>query len=156
MTTVSTVPVGRIRLANGKFGCHPGQDQESVPLRKRILGLLSEDGSLSAREIANILKLKHINSVKAVLKKDDVHISMWRRDEDGGRLYPRPVYALGKGKDAKKPPKLTKADYNKRFRSTLRVASVWDLGIPKRERHAVPNVRSVDVRAGDSRRGEEA
>ena len=156
MTNALPVKEGPPRQANGKFGCRPGAVQESVPLRLRILGLLKEDGPMSAREIAKILKLKHINTVAAALKKGDYHIAAWRRDSDGGRLYPRALYAYGPGHNVKKPPKLTRADYNNRFRSKLRVASVWDLGIPKRERHAVPNVRNMDVRAGNQGRNQEA
>ncbi len=105
---------------------------------------------MTARELAEQLKIKHVNQIAAALQGcDHFHISGYRRDEDGGRLYPRALYAYGPGKDAKKPPKLGKQEYNRRAKEKMRktVSSVWDLGIfyEDRRKHALSNVRSLDV-----------
>ena len=154
MTTVSIAKGGVIRQANGKFGCHPGKGQASASIRSRILSLLKDNGPLTAREIATELKLTHINQVASALGDcPDFHIDSYRRDEDGGRLYPRALYAYGPGRNASKPKPLTKVDYNKRSKLKMKrtVTSVWDLGIPSRERrkHAVSRVRGVDKSSPD-------
>ena len=150
MKGVSDAKDGPIRLGNGKFGCRHSQGPAHVPIRSRILNLLQELGPMTARELAEQLKIKHVNQIAAALQGcDHFHISGYRRDEDGGRLYPRALYAYGPGKDAKKPPKLGKQEYNRRAKEKMRktVSSVWDLGIfyEDRRKHALSNVRSLDV-----------
>jgi hypothetical protein len=149
MTTVSIAKGGVIRLENGKFGCHPGKVQANASIKSRILALIKENGPMSAREIAQELKLDTPNRVPAALQgSKEYHIYSYRRDEDGGRLYPRALYAYGPGRDAPKPKPLTKVDYNKRSKLKMKrtVTSVWDLGIPSRERrqHAMSRVRGMD------------
>jgi hypothetical protein len=149
-TDVSVAKDGPFRLGNGKFGCRLSQAPALVPIRLRILTLLQELGPMTARELAEQLKIKHVNQIAAALQGcDHFHISGYRRDEDGGRLYPRALYAYGPGKDAKKPPKLSRQEYNKRSKAKMRktVSSVWDLGIfyEDRRKHALSNVRSLDV-----------
>lgn len=92
---------------------------------------------MTAREIAEELGLKHITQVSAALgpfRGTLVRVGGWRRDEDGGRLYPRALYAAGPGVDAPKPEKLPRSEYNRRARHKLRsqVASVWELGLQAR------------------------
>lgn len=150
MTDVSAAKDGPFRLGNGKFGCRHSQAPAPVPIRLRILTLLQELGPMTARELAEQLKIKHVNQIAAALQGcDHYHISGYRRDEDGGRLYPRALYAYGPGKEAKKPPKLSRQEYNKRSKAKMRktVSSVWDLGIfyEDRRKHALSNVRSLDV-----------
>jgi hypothetical protein len=116
---------------------------------------------MTARELAEQLKIKHVNQIAAALQGcDHFHISGYRRDEDGGRLYPRALYAYGPGKDAKKPPKLGRQEYNRRAKEKMRktVSSVWDLGIfyEDRRKHALSNVRGVDVCTWNERGKEEA
>lgn len=154
MTTVSIAKGGVIRQASGKFGCHPGKAQASASIRSRILSLLKDNGPLTAREIATELKLPYINQVAAALGDcPNFHIYSYRRDEDGGRLYPRALYAYGPGKNAPKPKPLTRVEYNKRSKLKMKhtVTSVWELGIPSRERrkHAVSRVRGVDKSSPD-------
>ncbi len=149
-TDVSAAKDGPFRLGNGKFGCRHSQAPALVPIRSRILNLLQELGPMTARELAEQLKIKHVNQIAAALQgSDHFHISGYRRDEDGGRLYPRALYAYGPGKEAKKPPKLSRQEYNKRSKAKIRktVSSVWDLGIfyEDRRKHALSNVRSLDV-----------
>jgi hypothetical protein len=150
MTDVSAAKDGPFRLGNGKFGCRHSQAPAPVPIRLRILTLLQELGPMTARELAEQLKIKHVNQIAAALQGcDHYHISGYRRDEDGGRLYPRALYAYGPGKEAKKPPKLSRQEYNKRSKAKMRktVSSVWDLGIfyEDRRKHALSNMRSLDV-----------
>ena len=150
MTDVSAAKDGPFCLGNGKFGCRHSQAPAPVPIRLRILTLLQELGPMTARELAEQLKIKHVNQIAAALQGcDHYHISGYRRDEDGGRLYPRALYAYGPGKEAKKPPKLSRQEYNKRSKAKMRttVSSVWDLGIfyEDRRKHALSNVRSLDV-----------
>jgi len=149
-TDVSAAKDGPFRLGNGKFGCRHSQAPAPVPIRLRILTLLQELGPMTARELAEQLKIKHVNQIAAALQGcDHYHISGYRRDEDGGRLYPRALYAYGPGKEAKKPPKLSRQEYNKRSKAKMRttVSSVWDLGIfyEDRRKNALSNVRSLDV-----------
>ena len=154
MTTVLIAKGEVFRQANGKFGCRPGKARASASIRSRILSLLKENGPLTAREIATELKLPYINQVASALGDcPDFHISSYRRDEDGGRLYPRALYAYGPGRNAPKPKPLTKVEYNKRNKAKMKrtVTSVWDLGIPSRDRrkHAVSRVRGVDKSSPD-------
>jgi hypothetical protein len=149
-TDVLAAKDGPFRLGNGKFGCRHSQGPAPVPIRLRILTLLQELGPMTARELAEQLKIKHVNQIAAALQGcDHYHISGYRRNEDGGRLYPRALYAYGPGKDAEKPPKLSTQEYNRRAREKMRkkVSSVWDLGIfyEDRRKHALSNVRSLDV-----------
>lgn len=150
MTDVLVAKDGPIRLANGKFGCLHLQGPEHVPLRLKILNLIQEHGPMTAREISEELSINHVNQIAAALQGcENFHISGYRRDEDGGRLYPRALYAYGAGKDAKRPPKLGRKEYNRRSKEKMRktVSSVWDLGVfyEDRKKHALSNVRSLDV-----------
>lgn len=95
--------------------------------------LLAEHGPMTAREIAAELGVspEYVRGSLGRAKADkQIHIKAWRRDEDGGRLYPRAIWAAGDGRDAPKPPKLTKLDYNRRHRQrkARAVSSVWQLG----------------------------
>lgn len=60
-----------------------------------------------------------------------LYIHSYRRDEDGGRLYPRALWAVGNRPDAKRPKPLPKSVYNKRGKDKMRkrVASVFHLGL---------------------------
>lgn len=154
MTTVSIAKGGVFRQANGKSGCPHTLAQANAPIRLRILMLLKQSGPLTAREIAAELKLKHISHVTSALGDlPDYHVHSYRRDEDGGRLYPRALYAYGPGQDACKPEPLSKVEYNKRSKAKISrtVTSVWDLGIPNRYRkkHAVSRVRGMDKGSPD-------
>ena len=104
--------------------------------RDQMMALLNEHGPMTAREIAEEMNIS-INAVTAILRRkyinqrDDWHIAGYRRDEDGGRLYPRALYMAGPGVNSPKPKPLSHHEYNKRARSKTkrRVASVFQLGV---------------------------
>lgn len=105
----------------------------------KILILLRDHGPLTRREIAEELGDAETKALAGLMQRNRgtlLHISGYRRDSDGGRLYPRALYKYGPGVDAKRPRPLTQAEYNKRARSKCKkmVSSVFDLAVPSRER----------------------
>lgn len=107
---------------------------------KQILELLN-DGPMTAAEITEALGLTnhHVSSVMGRLVVENsrhpqrVHIKSWVHDHFGQRRYPRALYALGKGSNAKKPkpdPLARKKEYEARKRSILKTASVFNLAVP--------------------------
>lgn len=104
-------------------------------MKPQIESYLREHGAHSARELAQDLGLP-FESVRVRLaemkRAGRVFVAGWRRDEDGGRLYPRALWALGAGPDKARPPRLTATQYNARYRQRQRVAvpSVFHLGLP--------------------------
>lgn len=106
---------------------------------RTILDLLRDHGPMTWREIAEEIgngEIKYLGGVMQRYRGKLVHICGYRRDNDGGRMYPRAIYKYGPGVDAKRPPPLTRAEYNKRFRSKIKqkYASVWQLAVPARNR----------------------
>lgn len=97
-----------------------------------IVDLLTEFGPMTMREIADQLKTDvdrircFIGSVRQK-KPGVIYIHSYRRDEDGGRLYPRALWAAGNRPDAKRPPKLGHQEYNRRARLKKKtvVASIF-------------------------------
>lgn len=89
---------------------------------------------MTMREIADQLKTNidrirnFIGSVRAK-KPGVIYIQSYRRDEDGGRLYPRAVWAAGNRPDAKRLPRLDKKETSRRARLKRKklVASVFHL-----------------------------
>lgn len=103
-----------------------------------ILKILSV-GEMSCREIATELHISvsHARSAVCKLKQlKKVYIAYYRRDSDGGRLYPRAVYALGSKRDAAPIGALTPTELNSRYRKAKKTAvnSVFMLGVPVEER----------------------
>lgn len=98
-----------------------------------IRHMLREVGPMTAREVTEATGLNHdltrvrLCSLKA---SGHIHVTEYRRETVHGRLYPRAVYALGPGRDAKKPGPLTQAEYCRRYRARKRnaVPSVFHLG----------------------------
>lgn len=112
-------------------------------ITERILALL-EVAPMTAQALSSLMQDATPNRVTAVLhrlrEQGRVFIQQWDRNETGGRLYPRAIYALGSGPDARKPPRLSKKVYRARYRAKLaqratdaqrpalrRITSVWDL-----------------------------
>lgn len=87
---------------------------------------------MSARELSEELGLRFglVRAKLGYLKTQGrVHIHSYCRDTENGRLYPRARWALGSGKDAKRPAPLSDAEYNRRYRERTRglVNSVFEL-----------------------------
>ena len=114
-------------------------------LTEQVLALLAIS-PMTARSLHSALPGSTINRVSAVLvrlrEQGRAHIASWDRSEAGRHLYPRAVYALGSGSDARKPPRLTMRTYCERYKRKLaarqadaeyaakrdrRITSVWDL-----------------------------
>jgi len=114
-----------------------------VTLSQRIAAALALGIPMTARELAAEVG-SPVASVRAKLStmgtSSLVHISGWRRDDDGGRLYPRALWSAGPGPRARpaKPKPLGEAAYGERYRALrrVRVASVWDLATPQNNRRA--------------------
>lgn len=93
--------------------------------RQQIIKLLQEFGPMTQREIADQLDMG-VDLVRGYIgalrqrKPGVLYIHSYRRDEDGGRLYPRALWAAGRRKDAERLPRLTKPEYNKRGKDKMR------------------------------------
>lgn len=113
---------------------------------ERALQLLEEVGPQTRTEICAELGLCESAGIKLVRRLHRghciIHISGWIYElGDGGRRYPRARYAFGPGKDRPKPPIDRKAIYKRyRERCKMRVTSVFDLGLPIKQR---PRCRSI-------------
>lgn len=110
---------------------------------------IKEHGPISARELADLLGISYSYAratVSYYKKKEAIHVHSYRRDEDGGKLYPRGLYVLGTGKDASKIPPLTRQEYTKRYRHNKKNAcqSVFMLGVPVDHRR-MTNRKRPDV-----------
>lgn len=112
-----------------------------MSLAQQIARALEPGEPMTAREMAADFGAA-AGSVGAKLdamkRAGKVHISGWRRDDDGGRLYPRALWAAGPatGRTPAKPKKLTDTDYCRRYRARCgaMVSSVWALGTPVESR----------------------
>lgn len=117
----------------------------------QALAAIEHCGPLSAREIAaEIGAPMHLVRAYCGAHKSlgHCHIAAWRRDDDGGVLYPRALYAFGPGSDAPKPAPLSRTEYNRRHRQrkARAVASVFALGQCVDQRRAAFDWRSVGGR----------
>lgn len=115
--------------------------------RQKIVDILTELGPMTMREIADQLKtdLDRIRSFIGSTRQKKpgvIYIQSYRRDEDGGRLYPRAVWAAGNRPDAKKPPKLGHPEYNRRARKKRKkaVASIFHLHLKYEKNQAKLNL----------------
>lgn len=115
--------------------------------RQTILDLLTEHGAMTLRELSAEINIDpdtlrgYVGSLRQ-RRPGVIYIHSYRRDEDGGRLYPRALYAIGNQPDAKPLKKLSRSEYNRRAKSKMKacVASVFHLGLvnrPAREKLAV-------------------
>lgn len=104
--------------------------------KEGIVRLLKEHGPMTVRELAEELgaTVRHISGSLASLRNrwpGTVRIAGYRRDEDGGLLYPRALWALGGQPDARRPGRLSKQEYNRRERDArrARVPSIFHVGL---------------------------
>jgi len=102
--------------------------------RQKIVDLLIEFGPMTMREIADQLKtdvdtIRHFLGALRCKRPGVIYIHSYRRDEDGGRLYPRALWAAGNLPDAKRLPRLDKKETSRRARLKRKklVASVFHL-----------------------------
>lgn len=97
---------------------------------------------MTAREVAEDLGIEvdHARAAISRMHGSTLRICAYRRDTDGGRLYPRPVYAMEAGVDAKPPRRLSRTEYNRRYRARTRgmVNSVFNLAGNSAERRIGP------------------
>lgn len=103
--------------------------------KSNALKVIEELGPMSAREVAEHMGISYSFGRAAVsycknLKQ--IYIHSYRRDEDGGRLYPRALYAAGNLPDAKKMKPLPVSAYRKRHTKKKQaiVNSVFGLATP--------------------------
>jgi hypothetical protein len=107
-----------------------------------VLEALTEHGPMMQSDLCSYFE-KLPNYMSGIISRlhgtGRIHIQGWRRSTHCGMLYyPRAVYAVGPGKDAKKPKPLTYAQQSRRARKLAKesraVASVFDLGLTRRAR----------------------
>lgn len=104
-------------------------------LKGRILSVLAEHGPLTVQELwEEIFTVRDvtINSIRAAsseLRRDNlIQVVGYRRDEDGGRLYPRALYGLPQetplpAKQTRPPGPLTRTEYNRRYRGRAKASA---------------------------------
>mgnify|MGYP001170188560 CR=1 FL=1 len=112
----------------------------------RILNLLAENGPMTRAEIIDDLELPR-DSVSAVVCRlhtklaktpKRIHIVRYDYEMEGQRRYPRAVFALGDGVDAKKPNRKAvlrenKRRYTERQHKKNKMNFVFNLAKPRRE-----------------------
>ena len=112
-----------------------------MSLAQQITKALELGEPMTARDVAASFGAA-VASVRAKLstmsRAGKVHIAGWRRVSDGGRLYPRALWAAGPatGRTPRKPKPLGDSAYGQRYRDLrrVRVSSVWDLAKPVADR----------------------
>ena len=113
-----------------------------------ILSLLAENGTMTRAEICEAMNLDRMycSSVLSRLNRNlktrgkRIHIVAYVHDHDGSRPYPRAVYALGNGKDAKKPkaqPGAAQKRYREKLKGRMKMNSVFNMGITQRQMYAI-------------------
>jgi hypothetical protein len=114
-----------------------------------------EDGPMTSAELAEVLGAspRHASATMLLLIKHPqrAHIKSWVNDHSGQRRYPRALYALGQGSNAKKPkadPLARKREYEARKKSIFKTSSVFNLAIPlkclrSRSSHGTKTANSV-------------
>lgn len=83
----------------------------------RILTLLSEQPRTVHALVETVpLSRRHVQEyLNHLMDAERIHIRRWVRDiSQSGRMYPRPVYAAGKGRNAPQPPALTPKERQRR------------------------------------------
>ena len=93
---------------------------EHGPGTAKAVAITAEADSEAVRKALNRL----VNEPFAVRR---VHIARWDRAQAGERNYPRPVYALGRRGNAKRPPAITHTEatraYSQRAQQTVLAAT---------------------------------
>ncbi len=105
---------------------------------RRVLAILREDGPMTRREIETQIGAGKnlVARLMLSLRSESprygkrVHISGWVYDAEGQGRYPRPVYAIGPGRDVKKPARdadRTNREYEQRKKMLAATNSVFNL-----------------------------
>lgn len=94
------------------------QVTSSSPIMQRIVSALERCGQLSRDEIAeeaycSPATLRTKDYMSKLVSEGLVHISSWRRNSPGRAS---PIYAAGRGVNAKKPRKITSAERTKAWK----------------------------------------
>ena len=120
-------------------------------IKLKVLDVIRDAGPCTSREIAEQTGWSQSFARAAVancrkMRTEDgkklIHICEWRRDEDGGRLYPRPVYALGHRKDAQRIAPLDVSDYRKRhYNKKKRLTNIFVAAVPVDKRRLTTKKR---------------
>lgn len=129
-------------MGNGKDAPRPGNRnafQRYGDFTRQLLDALQEYGPMTRSEICALLKADKSIASRTLGRlhrenQDDsrtVHIKCYVYDGDGERKYPRAVYAIGPGEDARKP-RTSKRTHKKAYEQKLRVMAatnfVFNLG----------------------------
>ena len=131
-------------------------------IKLRVLDIIKEVGPVTSREVAEQTGWSHSFARAAVSycnKEKLIHICEWRRDEDGGRLYPRPVYNIGNRKNAQRIKPLTATEYRKRYKQAKKnmVPDIFSAAVPVDERRLTPRKRpDVSARFKERKNGKVA
>lgn len=112
-----------------------------MTFRGQLKSLLAEQGPMHCQELAEVLGLS-ARMVRAKIGKlratfpGEIRIAEWRREEWQGHLYPRACYGVGSEPDARRIRPLSRSEYNRRYKSTVKqqVNSVWALASHVRDR----------------------
>lgn len=102
-----------------------------------VVAALAELGPLTRIEVCREVGLGR-EFVSAVLSRlhrsGEAHVAGYVFDDESGRRYPRAQYAIGPGKDAKRPPRKA-AEVNVRSqratRARIQTSSVFNLGLTR-------------------------
>lgn len=104
-------------------------------LKGAILAAITEHGPLTVQELCEEISTVRdvaINSIRAAsseLRRDNlIQVVGYRRDEDGGRLYPRALYGLPQeiplpAKQTRPPGPLTRTEYGRRYRARAKASA---------------------------------
>lgn len=106
---------------------------------QKVLDLLAQNGPMTRAEITKELGYErdYVSSVvgrlstKLVKTPKRIHIIGYTYDMEGERRYPRAIFALGDGKDAKRPKadlKANKRRYREKLKGRFYMNSVFNLG----------------------------
>ena len=98
--------------------------------RENVRSVLHECGPMTMREVARFfpdVPYQNVGSAISAMRKRvaerQIHIHAWTR-EGIGRKYLRAVYALGKKRDARKPPVISDKERSQAWRARHKVPQV--------------------------------
>jgi len=139
--SVSTITHSKqMKSSQAKLQTKTNQNHKLYGVRSRaILMALEQYGNQSRAELEQSAGIRKdlISAIVSRLNKrgarigKQIHIVSYVYDAEGARRYPRAVYAIGDGEDAKKPkasPKENRRRYDAKRVGLYRMNSVFNLG----------------------------